>query len=209
MHNLLYTLNERSAMRYLLFLCVFFMSFSPAFAQKSEKELRKEKKEERKRQRRQLIALSYARYHIILANSKDSTTFDDGNIIATFGLLNGITLTLKNQLDQPIEILWNETSIVMPDGTSEKIIHSGVKYIDRGKEMPNTAIPPGAKIDDKLIPIENVEYRGRYGWGEDPMFRSNSKTKLALRDKTMSVFMPIKLPSGKKNYNFELKIRVY
>lgn len=173
---------------------------------KSKKELRKERRE----QRRKASKLTFAKYHLILQNGKDSATFEDDNITANFSLGNGIYVVLKNNMDQPIEILWNETSIVMPDGTTKKIMHSGIKYIDRGQNMPNTVIPPGAKINDKLIPIDRVRWNSTFNdWNDMPLFKTNSKTKLALMNKTMSVFMPIKLPSGKKNYNFKFKIDVY
>jgi hypothetical protein len=75
-------------------------------------------------------------------------------------------------LGQPIEIIWDETSIVMPSGTSEKIMHSGVKYVDRGQSMPNTVLPPNAKITDELIPIDNVSWNGTFhDWNEGQLFR--------------------------------------
>ena len=97
------------------------------------------------------------------STSKTDTTqnmnFEDDKILANFNVGDKqISFTIKNKTDNVLKIIWDEAAIVQ-FGTSHKVMHSGVKYIDRNSSQPPTAIPPQASIDDIVLPADNVYYR--------------------------------------------------
>lgn len=168
---------------------------------------KKESRNERQEKRRLYF---YGTYHFTLINqtTDDSLTFEDSSIKIKFSPDNGIGLSLYNKLDSSISIVWNDASIIMPGGTSEKIIHAGVKYIDEGRAMPNTLIPPKARILDNVVPIDNLVLSSN-GWSESSLFKNRPKTKEALDGETISLYLPVLLPSGRKDYNFKLRISIH
>jgi hypothetical protein len=98
----------------------------------------------------------------------------------------GVGITVENNSDQPIAIVWNESSLIDMNRSAKRIFHSGVKYTDREQSLPNTTIPPLAKVEDTAIPTENVFFiEGRNGgWSEIPLFPSEVPPELA--EKTMA-----------------------
>jgi hypothetical protein len=114
-----------------------------------------------------------------------TTRFSAGIITGVIGR-KGIGITVENNSDQPIEIVWDDSSFVDMNRSAKRIFHAGVKYTDREQALPNTTIPPLAKIEDTAIPTEKVSFiGGRYGeWTENPLFPSEVPPELA--ERTMS-----------------------
>lgn len=93
--------------------------------------------------------------------------FAAGVVIARIGG-SRIAITVSNESDQPFEIDWNSSSFVDIARTAKRIFHGGVKYADRERSLPNTTIPPHAKVDDSIIPSANVSFSQAVGdWLED------------------------------------------
>ena len=114
---------------------------------------------------------------------------------------------LYNKTSNPIKIDWNQVSFVDVLGNSHKVMHSGIKYIDRINPQAPTVIPPTAKLEDIIFPIDYVDYvSGAYGvWRELPLFPEAPKAKL-FKGKSFSVFMPLEINEVIKNYLFTFKI---
>lgn len=93
--------------------------------------------------------------------------FGAGVVIARIGG-SRIAITVSNESDEAFEIDWNSSSFVDIAHTAKRIFHSGVKYGDREQSLPNTTIPPHAKVDDAVIPSANVSFSQAVGdWLED------------------------------------------
>jgi hypothetical protein len=89
--------------------------------------------------------------------------FSTGVITGVIGRKQ-IAITVENNSDEPIEIVWNDSSFVDINRSAKRIFHSGVKYSDREQTLPNTTVPPLAKVEDAVIPTANVYFaEGRYG----------------------------------------------
>lgn len=126
--------------------------------------------------------------------------------------------TLHNKSGHSIKINWDDVSFVDINGSVGRVMHSGVKYIDRNNSQPATTIPNGAKINDLLIPTDNVYYVSgtQYssgGWREKNLIPSFYKSKEALDaeasnyvGKTMKVLMPISVEGVQNDYTFEFEI---
>jgi hypothetical protein len=89
-----------------------------------------------------------------------------GTVTGTIGSKQ-IEVSVENNSNEPIELSWNESSFIDFDRVAKGIFHVGVKYTDREQSMPNTIIPPLAKIEDAAIPASNVYYSD--GWLQRPL----------------------------------------
>lgn len=149
-------------------------------------------------------------------------SFDDDKITANFNVGDKqINFTLKNKTNEVMKIIWDEASIVQ-FGTSHKVMHNGVKYIDRNSSQPPSVIPPQASIDDLVLPADNVYYRNGYygtyyssagGWEEHDLFPKNDMNKpdiqqtiMSLKGQAFSVYLPIQYQGKTLDYSFNFTI---
>jgi hypothetical protein len=125
------------------------------------------------------------------------------------------SFALLNKSDHSIKILWDEAVYVNENGSSQKIMHSGVKYIDRTNIQPPTTVVKGASIEDLVMPTDNVYFvSGQYGgWRETPLFKNNASTseeleviKTAYIGKTVKILLPLKIEDTTNEYLFTFKI---
>ena len=69
----------------------------------------------------------------------------------------GINVSIENLTNDVVEVDWNSSSV---GGSS--LFFSGQKYIDAGKPVPSTAIPPKGKIQKEIYRADGVSYSS--GW---------------------------------------------
>ena len=122
---------------------------------------------------------------------------------------------LRNKSNYTIKINWDDISYVDYDGKVGRVMHSGVKYIDRNSSQPATTIPKDACIKDVLVPTENVYLiPGLYGgWREKLLIPSTYSSREAFANsastyigKTMRILMPIMIENVQNDYTYEFSI---
>lgn len=87
-------------------------------------------------------------------------TFEDGLVAVQIGVIhNAFRLNVRNKGDQSIKLIWDETSFIDLDGTLSRVMHIGVKYVDRNSSQPPTVIPAQQRLADDLFPTNRVWYR--------------------------------------------------
>jgi hypothetical protein len=146
-------------------------------------------------------------YKLALAKPtpSDSLEFSDDNISLDFALSKtALNFVLKNKGDAPIKVDWNTISFVSTEGTAQGVIHNGVKLIDRTAVKAPSMVPPRAKIDDAITPVENIELV-ESEWITHPLLPAGP-TGLKAAGQEFSVFMPLEIGGTVKNYNFVFKI---
>jgi hypothetical protein len=154
--------------------------------------------------------------------AKSDKTFDDGKINVFFSVGNkDVNFTLRNLTSEPMKINWDEASLIIY-GESKRVMHNGVKYIDRSAPQAPTVIPGNSSINDLVLPTDNVYYREGYystysskpgGWEKHDLLLSQDRNeedtkKLILESKgqTFKFFLPIEQNGQKINYTFEFEI---
>lgn len=137
--------------------------------------------------------------------ASDNLLFTDENIALVF-LPNktALNFVLQNKGDNPIKIDWNTVSFVSPAGIAQGVIHNGIKLMDKTAPKAPSMIPPRAKVDDAIIPVENVEYVEN-NWVTHPLLPSGPEG-LQSAGQEFSIFMPLDVGGATKNYNFVFKI---
>jgi hypothetical protein len=107
-------------------------------------------------------------------------------------------------------------------GEAHKIMHAGVKYIDRNSAQPPTSIPPRAMIEDLALPADKVHYREGYygtyyshasGWESSELFPVYDLGKpetgefiRRLKGSTFALYLPIQRGADVHSYNFVFQI---
>jgi Carboxypeptidase regulatory-like domain len=128
-----------------------------------------------------------------------------GGVVTGSIRTNQIGITVENSSDQPIEIDWNGSSFIDTTRSAKRIFHSGVKYTDREQSLPNTTVPPLAKVEEAAIPTANVYYSegSTGGWREEPLLPTMIRPDLAetamrtLKGAKVALFLQL-LVTGKK-----------
>jgi len=134
--------------------------------------------------------------------------YQDSDLRVRFSVGKGeIDFTLENKTDGPIDIDWNRISYVDAFGQAHKIIHSGVKYIDRAQALSPTTVPPNSKVEDMIFPSDFIYYiEGQYGgWNRRPLFPEGPGAGI-LKGKYFSVFMPLRIKNKEREYNFRFRV---
>ena len=140
---------------------------------------------------------------------------DDYIVIVWYVGLKDFNFSLKNKSNHTIKLNWDDISYVDYKGSVGRVMHSGVKYIDRNNSQPASTIPRGASISDVLIPTDNIYYvEGKYGgWNERYLIPCNYSSKedfaagaSSYVGSTMKIMMPIMIENVQNDYTFEFTI---
>jgi hypothetical protein len=137
----------------------------------------------------------------------ETLTYSDDFIKIAFAVeYREIRFDIQNKTYSGIKINWDDLSMIYSSGKASRVIHSGVRLIDRNNPQASTMIPPNAKVSDILIPSENITYTlGKYGgWDYRSLFKEdNSQT---LDNKKFSIYFPLEIKGEKKEYIFKFKM---
>lgn len=162
-------------------------------------------------------------YEINKPTASKPLTYKDSLINVDFTMTEKeIDFVIKNKSPEVLKIIWDDASLVIY-GKSRKVMHKGVKYIDRNSSMPPSALPPNSSLDDLVVPTENITYRsGTYttysssagGWETSDLFVFHDHKDPQLKDgiqrvkgMDFSLYLPIRNTSGKEvGYVFEFKV---
>lgn len=154
---------------------------------------------------------AYYRFAMTKPKESKELVFSDDEIAVNFKISSRqLAFAISNKTGQPIRIDWNQISYVDALGKAHKAIHKGIKYTDKANPQPVTIVPPGAFVEDAIIPVDSVHFSGGHGyvpdeWVVDPFFPAGQDAK-AYEGATLNVFMPLEINGNVTNYNFAFKI---
>ena len=126
-----------------------------------------------------------------------------------------LSFALKNKTENSMKIIWDEAAYIDQNGSTQRIMHSGVKYTDRNSSQPPSVIIRGAQIEDVVIPNDNVYFvSGQYGgWRIRPLFQIFAATQAELNTltslyvgKEVRVLLPIEIKGVTNDYIFNFKV---
>jgi len=147
---------------------------------------------------------------------KTKYSYEDELIkIVWLPLSTQFAFTLENKSDNSIKIIWDEAVYVDENGSSGRVMHSGIKYVDRSNPQPLTVVVKKANVDDMVVPTDNIYYiSGKYGgWQTTPLFpnRATSQEELnALTQKyvgkTVKILLPLQIQETVNEYIFSFKV---
>jgi hypothetical protein len=121
---------------------------------------------------------------------------------------------LENKTDYSIRIIWDEAAYVDENGQSHRVMHSGVRYIERDNPKPPSVVVRKGKLTDVIFPTDYV-VSGSSGWEETPILPDsqmggdpqkllgNAKKYI---NKTIQILLPIQIEEFTNDYIFIFKI---
>lgn len=145
--------------------------------------------------------------------------FEDDLVRVWFSFGNTqIGLIVENKSDHTMKISWDYAAWISPVGVSGRVIHSGVRLIDRNAPQSPSIIVRNGKLSDIIIPTDNIYYiSGQYGgWRERGLLhhtdvmamdmQSELKNAQKYVGKTCGVLLPIEIEGVQNDYVFTFKI---
>jgi len=138
---------------------------------------------------------------------KDITkySYEDNYIdILIFAGSSQFNFVLKNVSDNTLKVVWNEAVFVDVDGSTSKVMHSGIKYSQREGDQPASTIIKGAKLEDLAAPTDKVYYNETLKEWTSKSLYSNADTKL--EGQTIKLMLPIQVKDVVNEYIFEFTL---
>ncbi len=157
----------------------------------------------------------YGETKIVTTSENDISKYtyeDDFISIVWYISRKQLNFVLTNKSGFSIKLPWDEMAYVNERGQSMRVIHQGVKLIDRNSSQAPTVVAKNASLDDLLIPSDNIYYvSGKYGgWEEKNLFPSYSSQEEANNSpalgKTVRVVFPIIIQDVTNEYIFEFSV---
>lgn len=101
-----------------------------------------------------------------------------------------INLMIANNHNSSIRVLWDNAAYIDSRGNAHRIIHLGVKLVDKEKAQVPSVIPKGAQIEDNVVPVDCVEWVGD-SWKVSPLeYNEFSTIELAEQELNMYLSYP-------------------
>lgn len=136
--------------------------------------------------------------------------FEDDNIRIEFVFSEReIGFNLENKSNEPVKILWDNSAYIDVFNTSHRIIHKGVRYIERDRVQPPTSIAPNTSIVDMILPVDNVISVYGGGWETALLFPTlgeEEKNEQFYKGKQFGILMALDINNNIKNYLFKFNI---
>lgn len=146
-------------------------------------------------------------FSLIQPTPSETLSYSDAFIKITFGIDNQIIgFEIQNKTDSGIKINWDDLSIIYPSGTFSRVICLGKKPMDKNSPQAPTVVPPNAKVQDALIPSENIYRDNLDRNGVPPLFGGDDILKW--NNKDFRIYFPLEIKGSKKEYTFKFKIHV-
>lgn len=143
--------------------------------------------------------------------------YSDGNIAIMWDHHPAyLIFSLENKTDHSIKILWDESSFVDTNNSSHRIIHTGVKYIDKGNPQAPSVVPRKGSYQDVVISADNIEwlkYSSQWiehpilpGWQRGGTMDEFQRKLNPLVGKTMQVLLSLDIDGVPVDYVFIFQI---
>lgn len=138
---------------------------------------------------------------------KDITkySYEDNFIdILIFAGSTQFNFVLKNVSDNTLKVVWNEAVFVDVDGSTSKIMHTGIKYSQREADQPASTIIKGAKLEDLAAPTDKVYYSDVLKeWTSKSLYVNANKK---LEGQIIKLMLPIQVKDVVNEYIFEFTL---
>ena len=114
---------------------------------------------------------------------------------------------LKNKTKHSIKIPWDDIVFINPGGRSMRVIHSGIRYIDRNKEQAPSVVAKNSILDDILVPSDYIYYvddggSGLGGWKVHDVFHNYEQIGAEA-----SIVLPIIIENVTNEYTFRFQVK--
>lgn len=142
-------------------------------------------------------------------NGISKFTYKDNVIdIMIFADRSNFNFVLQNISESSIKIVWDEAVFVNFDGSTEKVMHKGIKFSEKNGAQPATTIIKNAKWEDTVTPTHLVYYREatKYTEGRWDTY-SMYPTVEGLKPGQVKLMLPIQIKGVINEYIFVFDVQ--
>lgn len=103
----------------------------------------------------------YGETKILSLSSNEITKYKYEDDLVAFTWIvskSQFNFSLENKTNHSIKIPWDDIIFINPAGRSMRVIHSGVRYVDRNQEQAPSVVAKRSKLDDILVPSDHIYY---------------------------------------------------
>lgn len=113
-----------------------------------------------------------------------------------------LNFSLKNKTNHSIRIPWDDIVFINPAGRSMRVIHNGIRLVDRNSEQAPSVVAKNSTLDDILVPSDHIYYiEGQYGgWRTHDVFHNYEYVGAKI-----SVVFPIIIENVTNEYIFRFQ----
>jgi hypothetical protein len=150
-------------------------------------------------------SIKYGNTTVIEDEGKTKFSYKDNYIdIIIFGTSTKFYFTLKNVSENTLKLVWDEAVYVDYNGSTSRVMHSGVKYSEREASQPASTIIRGASLDDMVCPTANVYWHEyRKDWDLHLIYPN----KVSMETKQVQLMLPIQIKDVVNEYIFVFDIK--
>jgi len=112
--------------------------------------------------------------------------------VSSTGRASGLDAVIFNPTDSLLTILWDESAMVLPGGDSARVIHTGVRIIDKAAPQAPTAIAPRSRTTEAIWPASHVTTSEYFPTSNISLWNNC----------TISLYLTIQDTSGKRTENW-------
>ena len=153
------------------------------------------------------IVRTQIKARLIAPAVSDSLTFSDKIISVVLSPGDqSIGMSITNQTQDSIRILWNSAEIRDLSTRPHRVMHNGVRFQDRNAQIPAQSIASKATIQVAAIPVDSVVFSSELEMYEVKPFFPVDGDPAGLKGKTFTIFIPVEIDRAIASYVFKLEI---
>lgn len=135
-------------------------------------------------------------------------SFRDKNIAVSFAIDGqSFQMRFENVTDAPVKIHWESAQYTDVTGQTQRLMHSGIRYVDRNNPIPDQTVAPHGVVEEAVIPVKNVFVSPqKNGYDIRPLLPLDSDAAAGLKGKSVILFIPVEVNRQIIPYNFKIEI---
>lgn len=110
--------------------------------------------------------------NIQLSDSSKYEYADDLVDVLIGATTDGIAFHMQNKTEHTIKVVWDEAAFIDTDGSAGRVMHYGVRFMDRNNSQPPSILPGHGTITDEAFPTDRVYYGTE--WANLPLIRPST-----------------------------------
>jgi hypothetical protein len=140
---------------------------------------------------------------------KDLMKYEDEFVDFEWEITDIPRFHLTNKTQNTIKLAWNDAVYQDDKGNTQKVMHEGVRFIDKSKDIPESSILSLGNINEIVLPVDHIIYFN--GWTIYPLFSDKVKHKYIKNatdriNKNIKIMLPFVIGSDLYEYTFIFKI---
>ena len=157
-------------------------------------------------QKPQNSQIKNGKIEIVSDDSSTKFSYTDNCISVIWNVeISEFSFKLENKSSNNLKIEWDDASYIGIDNSASRVLHSGVRYVDKNKSMSPTVVPPGSYVEDLIVPVNLISYLGGE-WHISPLITNNKIYDSKKIGKTIKVLLPISIKGVIIEYIFVFKV---